>query len=348
MFSFICRGIEFRRLRSRRDHLVLAAILVGLRATVAPAQPAPGGGAAVTTAPASQPSQPVPEAALQAIAASRYADAVAILEPLAKSDSAGFDVLIKLAGSYEELARDAINDRTPAGRGTYDKGSKKAVEYYVRASRLAQASGDPRTESILRHILQYDPQNASALLSLAKSYEKPGPAAMAIYYYREYVKTPAGQADAASQVALGRLLVSQQLWHQAVDVLDKAKAVAGAEAEQQLALAYLAGRQADKAMDAADRAVNSPQHTAEAFMVRSTLYLQLGERADPRKALDDALTAARVAREMIVANPADETLWDKLDLWQQGLSRIAERAAEPTQGGSFRCEYADRAGPAHQ
>ncbi len=339
MFDSSRRACEVRTSRCslKRRSVAFAAVVAGLWAAdataqtmpasgpaLATAQTMPARGPALATAPASQPSQPMPESARQAIAAKRYADAVAILEPLAQPESAGYDVVLNLAGAYDALALEAANETGPEGRKHFEECKKKAVQYYVRAGKLAIERGDPRSESILRHVLRYDPQNAVALVNLARAFQKAGSPAMAIYYYREYVKTPQGQTDNAAQVELGRQLVNGGFWHQAVTVLEKARLVGGADAEQQLARAYLAGREPDKALDAANKAVSNAQHTAEAFVIRAEVLLQLGDRSDPRQAVEDALMALGLARDALSVTPADDELWQKVAFWQQSLRKLVD------------------------
>lgn len=311
--------------RSPRRRLAVVAAAAGVWTGAALAQTIPASGPAVTTAPATQPAQVVPEAALQAIEAERYAEAVALLEPLAKAESPSFDVLMKLGGCCDQLAKAVANDFTPAGRDSFNKYSGKAVDCYLRASTLALTSGDPRAEVVLRRVLFFAPRNPFALRALGRLYESNGSGILAITQYREYIKTPEGQADYDTQIAHGRLLVALGYWRPAVELLEKIRAVSGPDAEQQLALAYLAGRQPEKALEAANRAVSNPRRSPEAFIIRASLFLQLGERSDPRQALDDVLTAVRLAREMLAANPTDDNTWQKSGGWRQGAFNLTEQ-----------------------
>jgi tetratricopeptide (TPR) repeat protein len=130
-------------------------------------------------------------------------------------------------------------------------------------------------------------------------------------------------------VDLGRMLAAEGYWHQAVDVLvkiprDRDGFPVVPETDQQLALAYLKGGQADKALAAANRAVNNPRPTPDAFLVRASLLLQLGELNDPRQAVEDALVALQLAHNTVMADPADDQNWRKLGGWRQGASSVCE------------------------
>jgi tetratricopeptide (TPR) repeat protein len=327
MFNSIRRGwwTWIRQGDLKYHWLMCMAALTGAWAGAASAQTFPAdSGRAAATAPATQPAEPAPELALQAIAQKRYAEAASILEPLAQDQSAGFDVLLNAGGAYDALALDVANDKTPAGRKSFQEYSQKAVAYYLRAAKLASEAGDPRAESVLQLLLRYDSRNPTALLSLARANRDRGQATRAIYYYRDYIKTAEGKGDYEAQIELGRLLVAEGFWRQAVDVLEKIQDVAGASANQQLALAYLAGKQEAKALAAADQAVDDPQHDADAFIVRSSLLLSLGEDSNPRQAVGDALTAAQLARGKVIENPADESVWQKAAIWQQKISSLAD------------------------
>ena len=323
-------------------HWYMAAVVsASLGNQVAMAQPAPTTAPALTTAPApttapaTQPAQVVPEAALRAIEAKRYDDAIAILEPPAQSPDASFDWLAKLGGCYEQKATLLANDHTTAGHDRFKEYADKVAAYFLRAAKLGLDAGDPRAETLVRRVIILKPREPTALRLLGHIYQLNGSLIMAIAQYREYIKTPEGQVDYDAQVDLGRLLVAQGLWRQAVDLLEKISAIAGPDADQQLAMAYAAGRQPDKALEAAKRAVKSDRHSPQAFIVRASLLLQLGDRSDPRQALEDTLSAVQQAHDLLTASSTDEANWQKLSGWHQGIASISEALKGQARGGKL-------------
>jgi len=296
----------------------------GMLLTEVPARAQLSNGAVDAAVSTTQPAPAVPEAARKAIDAGRYTEAVAILEPLVQAGSPGFAVLVNLAGAYDALAKQAANDKTQEGRKRFAECRDKLITYYLAAAEVAQRAQDPRAESILGRVLGYDPLNAKALPILARISRDAGAATRAISYYKDYIKTTDGQTDYEAQVDLGRLLVGEGFWRQAVDVLEKAKRAAGAAAEQQLALAYLAGKQPNKAIAAANDAVNHSPQTPDPRIIRAGLALQLGGQVNPAQAVDDALKALEMARDTVAAKPTDEALWRQLDVWQKKIAQLAD------------------------
>lgn len=299
------------------------------------AQTLPAGEAGAVRAPVPQPAaQPVPESALQAIAEGRLAEAVRILEPLAASESAGFDVLSKLAGAYDKLALEAYAGKGPEARARSRQYRDKAVEGYLRAGALAEAAEDPRAQFVFELVLRYDPRNARALAALVRLASTGRiPPTQAIHYYQEYMKTPEGQADAAAQVEYGRLLVGEGFWRQAVSVLEKARAAGGGgAAERQLALAYLKGGQHARALELINQAIETDPNAPESYLARASLLLsadgggQGGLAGEDRLArvLEDALKSVDLIRSAIADNPEDESQWRKLQLVFANGTQIAE------------------------
>ncbi|GMV98768.1 MAG: hypothetical protein AMXMBFR83_31160 [Phycisphaerae bacterium] len=309
-------------------------VVSGWLATVAAAQPvleplAPGGptsqpaGAPPPPAiisPASRPSESEQAAlarARPAIAAERYEEAAAILEPLAESGGATFDVLINLGGAHDALALKALTaiaDTPEAKQETkarYETHRKKAVEYYLRAGYIALRSLDPRAESIFKQVLWYDPGRPEALRSLAVLSQKANSVYAALHYYEQYCDTAQGKTDYEAQVLYGGLLVNIGMWRLGITVLDKVKEVGGTRAKRELARAYLAGNQPEKALAVITEAIARDQNDSEAYMIRAGLILSTGG-ARTFEAVNDALKSMRLAQRDVAARPEDDAVWGTL------------------------------------
>lgn len=307
---------------NRRFLILCMAVFVALPGLLS-GQTLPAGGSAAT-APATRPAeQQVPEEARTAIAEERYAEAIRILEPLADAPSPGFDVLVNLAGAFDAMALRAARDQDPAARERFREYGRKAVENYLRAAGVALEKGDPRTESLLQRVLRYDPRNARALAFLAGFTRQTSPT-RAIHYYQEYIDTPEGQADPEAQMEYGRLLVSQNYWRQAISVLEKVRVAGGAEADRQLALAYLAGQQADKALEAVNRAINRDSNAPDSYLIRASLSLSIDQPGHLLRALEDLSRAVDLAKEAVAANPEDADQWSKLQLIFDNGTKIVQ------------------------
>src|SRR5690606_17395458 len=131
---------------------------------------------------------------------------------LTSGESAGYEVLLNLAGAYDKLALEAgAGTQTVEDRERFREYRDKVIEYYFRAGQLAVEAKDPRAEAILQRVLRYDPRNPRVLPLLGRLSRQAGSNVRAIHHYKEYMKTPEGEGDFAARVELGRLLVSEQL-----------------------------------------------------------------------------------------------------------------------------------------
>jgi tetratricopeptide (TPR) repeat protein len=323
-FAYGCFVASISRALAARHGLIAVAVGVGLCTGSALAQTQPAAEPAPTTAPATQPAQVVPPAALDAIAAGRYAEAATLLEPLARENSASFDVLAKYGGCLERLATEAANDRTKEGRDRFNKYTEEAANVFLRASRLGIDAGDSHAETLLRRVLVLKPRHGPALKLLGRMYARSGSALLATAQYREYIKTTEGENDYEIKIELARLLRDQKLWRQSAELLEKIRKTAGPDADQELALSYMAGGQSQKAMETAEEAVKNQQHAPDAHFIQASILLQLGAQSDPQKAVEGALAGVSQALEKLAKDPADEQTWQKFSGWRQWAATIAE------------------------
>ncbi|HOB73609.1 MAG TPA: tetratricopeptide repeat protein [Phycisphaerae bacterium] len=300
------------------------AVVLALRPAFAQLSP-PSEGATASAPAVSQPAaETVPDQVREAIADRRYREAIQILEPLAASESAGFDVVLHLAGAYDALALEIAGDKNPELRKTYRQYRDKAVEGYLRAGTLALEAEDPRAQSILERVLRYDPRNVRALAALAPLVAKTS-ATQAIHYYQEYINTPEGRADLESQIAYGQLLVGEGYWRQAIEVLQKALAAGGgAAAERQLARAYLAGQQPEKALEAVNRALNRDPNDPESYLARASLVLNTDAAGQVDLAVNDISRGVELVRDTVAQAPEDEKQWRRLQLVLANGTRLVE------------------------
>lgn len=264
------------------------------------------------------------------IANGQYTEVRAILEPLAQSPDACFDVLVKLGGAYDQLAKQAraapatSDAAREEGLRAFRELGTKAVEYYQRAGRLALLKLDPLAESIYRQVLSFEPNNPEALQVLGTLAHAAGSVNTAVSYFRDYCATEKGRGDHVAQVRYGGLLVDVGSWHLAVDVLERVREVGGSKAKRELARAYLVGRQPEKAFRVINETIERDPNDPEAYMIRAGLVLANDGLGRPFEAIRDAFTSLRLIREAVTAKPSDDGLWTTLGETHSNCAKIVQ------------------------
>ncbi len=234
----------------------------------------------------------------------RYAEAIPVLERIARADPYNLDATLRLATAHSSLGRD-----------------QRAVKTFKQAARIAPASPDVSTylalhyargkdwelaAPLLERIVAETPDRLPAVEALAVIRERQGRLEEAIALRRtiDGLRAP----SAPELVHLGRLAMKAQQTPLAIESLEKARTLQGGAFRHDLELGvlYLAARRFEEARGALDRVPASHLEYPMALFKRAQVSVLLNEpdrasRIDAARRRADKTTKELIAKETMFA-----------------------------------------------
>jgi tetratricopeptide (TPR) repeat protein len=338
---------------SRRSYAVTSfvivicglAVAVGGQTAVSPAAPGTTAPAGTATGPAGPSLDAQIDNVLRSVHEMTAGQVVGKLGALLQGDVANVSDTIRAAAynavgaANERLAQGARASSDPAAERKAQEYIDAAVEAFVKAGEAARTSGNlVIAEAAFGRALSYRPNNADALLGMARVCGVKGQHLQAIERYQEYFKAAGKGRQPDEYIELGRAYSAANLWNQAIRSFNAA--LINGETDKicaNLADAYLSRNEKDDAARAVENILKAiaKNPTQPVYYCKHAQVLLAQKQT--AQACERAAESIEVARKILAQTPENVTVFEAMSqcyaIYVQTL--VAARAEEANREKTF-------------